>query len=105
MTDSTRFNSDLPNHAADKVKRAMDDVLQLTEDTGEMFRIALMAASVPIGAAAGILSARSAQGGHKMSETDATVQILDFLKVSHTEGPAAAFRKLGLIDGEGGNKK
>lgn len=43
---------DLPRYASDKVKRALDDLLQLTDDPPEMLRIALPASGVCIGQAA-----------------------------------------------------
>lgn len=74
------YNPDLPRHAANKVKRALDDVLQLVDDPTEMLRISVMAASIPIGAASGFLAAEEERAGNKVSQTEAIVAILDMLK-------------------------
>lgn len=84
----------LPHHAADKVKRALDDVLALSNDPGELLRIALMAASVPIGAAGGFISGSAKAEGIEISEVEATVRVLEFLKVNATAGVDAAFASL-----------
>ncbi len=55
------------------------------------WRIALMAASVPIGAAGGILAAKLARAGSPISEMDSTTQILDLLKRMTTGGVDAVF--------------
>lgn len=88
------FNLDLSNHAADKVKRALDDVLQLTDDPGERLMIAVMAASVPIGAAAGILAAQSAAHGVVTTKATAASRILDLLKIGAFDGPQAVVDSL-----------
>lgn len=100
MTTREPFNLDLPHHAADKVKRALDDVLQLTDDPGEKFRIALLAASVPIGAAGGFLAGKYARAGKPISQTDSTVQILELLRINATEGADAVFRAAARGGGE-----
>ncbi len=51
------MNLDLPKHAEQKVKRALEDVYQLTDDTGEKMRIAVLASGVCIGQACGFLAA------------------------------------------------
>lgn len=89
-----KFNLDLPKHAADKVKRTLDDVLDLTDDPGEKLRIALMACSAPIGAAAGILSAMAGGGNDAASMKAATAQIMEILRLSSAEGPDAVMASL-----------
>lgn len=101
MTNRTNFNLDLPHHAANKVKRALDDVLQLVDDPGEKLRIALMAASVPIGAASGFLAGMCAKAGKSVGETAAIVEILEMLKTNATKGADAVF----AVDGERGDGK
>lgn len=91
MTVRAPYNLDLPRHAAAKVKRALDDVLELTDDPGEKIRIALMAASVPIGAAGGFLSAKAKRAGITIDETAAIVQVLELLKLNATGGADAVF--------------
>lgn len=75
---------DLPRHAADKVKRALDDVLQLTSDPGELLQIAVLAAAVPIGAASGFLAGLARAKGSPIEKADAVVAILDMLKTRLT---------------------
>lgn len=86
-----KYNLDLPHHAAVKVKRAMDDVLELADEPAEKLRIALMAASVPIGAASGILAAMCAKAGNEVGETAAIVQILEMLKLNAEKDANAIF--------------
>jgi hypothetical protein len=88
------MNQDLEKHAADKVKRALDDIYQLTDDVGEKMRIALMASSVCMGAAAAFLSAKAAQKGFEYSEKDSILQILDLLRLNADKGPEAVTAKL-----------
>lgn len=85
---------DLEHHAADKVQRALKDVLQLTDDPGHKMRIALMASSVCIGSAAGSLSGKAKRAGFDVSMTDATLQILELLKLNVTDGADAVMAKL-----------
>lgn len=85
---------DLPNHAADKVKRALDDVHQLTDDPGEMLRIAIMGAGICIGQAGGILAGMMSRQGVKVSEADAKRQVLEVIGIAATDGADAAWKAL-----------
>jgi len=85
---------DLENHAADKVIRALKDVQQLTDDPGLMMRMALLASGCCIGNAAGCLSFKAKNAGFVLSEKDATLQILELLKLNVTDGADAVMAKL-----------
>lgn len=86
----------LPHHAADKVKLALSEIYQLTDDPGELLRIALMASSVCIGGAAGFLSGKAARKGMKISERDASLQIIEILRIMIADGPDALMKTLGI---------
>jgi hypothetical protein len=88
MTLHGETNLDLPRHAAAKVKRALDDVLQLTNDPAEMIQIAVMAASIPIGAASGFLRGKMARAGVEITETAAIIELLEVLKLHFTKQQA-----------------
>ncbi len=98
MTQS--YNADLPNHAADKVKRALDDVLALTDDPGEKIRIAWMAASIPIGMAAGFLSGKAEREGIQIPQTAAFTEILELLRLTTTQSAEAVMGRLNGADAE-----
>lgn len=89
-------NFDLENHAADKVKRALDDVYQLTDDPGLKMRIAIMASSICIGAAGGFLAGKAKRKGFVISEKDAMLQIMELVKLMAVDGPEAVLAKLNM---------
>lgn len=92
--DKSAINTDLPRHAADKVTRALKDVLQLSDDPGEHLRICLLASGVCIGGAGKAL-ARSAQNdGEQVSEIDAKLEIVRLLEVMVSKGADAAMKYL-----------
>jgi anti-sigma factor RsiW len=88
------MNTDLPRHAAAKVKRALDDVYQLTDDPGEMLRISLLASGICIGQASGILAGMMKASGAVVSEADAKQEILRLIGITVTQGGDAAWRSL-----------
>lgn len=90
----TRANRDLVRHAADKVSRALRDVCDLEFDPSAKSQIAMMAAGVCIGAAAGYLRGAVERAGGKCSEGEAFLQVLDLLKTISTEGADAAMAKM-----------
>jgi len=93
----SKRNLDLPKHAADKVDRALQDVLQLTDDPGEMLRIYLLAAGVCIGGAGGTLAGMLERDGHKVPEDAVKLQIMDLLRKVVVEGHEAAWKSLAGI--------
>lgn len=88
------MNIDLPNHAADKVKRALDDVHQLTDDPGEMLRIAIMGAGICIGQAGGFLAGLMERQGMVVPEVDAKLQVLELIRITVTDGAESAWASL-----------
>lgn len=94
MTD---LGADLRKHAANKVSRTLMDVYQMTDDPDELMSIALMAASLCIGQAAGFLSAKAEISGAGVSAKDAAIQIMELLKLNFTDGPDAVLAKLGAL--------
>lgn len=103
MTDRTPIDLSLPRHAADKVKRAMDDVMQLTDNPGEMLRIALLSATAPIGAAAGILRGMMDAAGTPVTYEAATAEIMRLITLAGVEGGPAAWDSLRRSHGESVN--
>lgn len=87
-------NLDLPKHATGKVERALKDVLQLTDDPGEMLRIYLLASSVCIGGAGGTLAAMLDRDGQGTSEKEVQLEILDLLRKVVTDGAESAWNSL-----------
>lgn len=85
---------DLERHAADKVKRALDDVYQLTDDPNEMIRIALLASSVCIGGCAGFIAGLADVNGTPISEQDAKLQVIELLRRIMTDGAEAVHAAL-----------
>lgn len=90
----SKNNFDLPKHAADKVERALKDVLQLTDDPGEMLRIYVLAAGVCLGGAGGTLAAMLRQDGHAVSQKEANAYVLDLVRKVVTDGAEAAWKSL-----------
>lgn len=90
----SKFNHDLPKHAADKVQRALDDVLQLTADPGEKLRIYLLASGICIGGAGGILAAQLDHSGDEVAERAVKLEILDLLRRTVSDGAEAAWNSL-----------
>ena len=88
------MNIDLPKHAADKVKRALDDVHQIADTPGEMLRIALMGAGICIGQAAGILHSMIERDGRKVSELQVKDEVIKLLRVMSLEGADAAWKTI-----------
>lgn len=88
------MNIDIPKHAADRVKRALDDAHQIAADPGEMLRISLLGAGVCIGQACGILHGMMKSSGMDVSETAVKEQIFDILRTATIEGAAATLKKL-----------
>jgi spore maturation protein SpmB len=84
----------LPNHAADKVSRALHDVLSLTDESGEKLRIALMAATVPLGAAGGVLAAMMKAEGKECTQAQAVSYVVKLVEKISIEGPDAAWDSL-----------
>lgn len=89
------MNTDLPSHAAEKVKRALDDVHQIAADPGEMLRISLMGAGICIGQACGILHGMMERNGAKVPERQVKEQICDLLRTMTIDGADAVWLKLG----------
>lgn len=88
------MNIDLPKHAAAKVKRALDDVYQLTDDPSEMLRIALLASGICIGQASGILAGMMKNSGATVSDIEAKQEILRLITITVTQGGDAAWQSL-----------
>src|SRR4051812_22867072 len=88
------MNTDLPKHAAAKVKRALDDVYQLTDDPAEMLRISLLASGICVGQAAGILAGMMKNSGAAVSEIEAKKKILRLIEITVTQGGDAAWQSL-----------
>ncbi|MBR0687327.1 hypothetical protein JQ594_15455 [Bradyrhizobium manausense] len=86
------MNIDLPRHAADKVTRALKDVLQLTDDPGEQLRICLLASGVCIGGAGQALTRHAKLDGEQISELDAKLEIVKLLEVLVSKGAEAAMK-------------
>jgi hypothetical protein len=97
MTDASR---DLEHHAADKVKRALKDVLALTDDVGDKMRIALMASSVCIGAAGAYLAYEAKRAGQEVTQKDAMRELFKILFRVTDEGAEAVVKDLWPVDGE-----
>ena len=87
MTMRDQVSVDLERLGADRVKAALDSVYQLTDDPGTLLRIALFAASVPIGGAAGFVAGIAEKAGKSVPYKEAHNQILDLLKVLASDGP------------------
>ncbi|QOG20436.1 hypothetical protein [Bradyrhizobium sp. SEMIA] len=93
------MNNDLPQHAANKVRRALDDVHQLTDDPSEMMRISILAAGVCIGQAAGFMRGMIERDG-KDAKTEVIVdEILKLVRTTAVKGADAAWRELTLPQG------
>lgn len=92
---SKTFNLDLPMHASDKVKRALEDVLQLTDDPGERFRIGLMATGHLLGNTAGTFHAMLFSEGVELRKAQVEDMLLDLLGKVMREGAEAAWELLG----------
>lgn len=90
----SKTNLDLPRHARDKVDRALSDVLQLTDDPGEILRIHILAAGVCIGGAGGTLAAMLNRDGHMVSENEANRFVLELVGKVLTDGAEAAWKSL-----------
>lgn len=88
------MNIDLPKHAGDRVKRALDDVHQIAADPGEMLRISLMGAGICIGQACGILHGMMVRDGVKATEQQVKEQVIELLRVMTIEGADATWKKL-----------
>ena len=73
------FEVDLYNHAREKVKRALNDVCELVSDNGTKARIALMASTVCIGAAAAHLSHSAERRGFTMTEKESFAAVLKLM--------------------------
>ncbi|WP_156948873.1 hypothetical protein [Bradyrhizobium sp. WSM1417] len=91
------MNIDLPRHAAEKVTRALKDVLQLTKDPGDHLRICLLASGVCIGGAGQAFAQMAKNDGEQLSEVDAKLEIVKLLEVLVSKGADAAIR---YLDGE-----
>lgn len=87
-------NLDLPRHAADKVKSTLADVIQLTDDPGEMLRIYLLAAGSCIGAAIGTAHGLAEKGGAKVTKDEVTTEILKLIEIVVTKGADATMQHL-----------
>jgi hypothetical protein len=87
-------NNDLPKHAAQKVKRALDDVHQLTSDPGEMLRISLLASGVCIGQAVGFMRGMMERDGHKTTNEEVVDEILKLVRITAVKGADAAWSSL-----------
>lgn len=88
------MNIDLPKHAAAKVKRALDDVYQLTDDPGEMLRISLLASGICVGQAASILAGMMRSSGATVSDVEAMQEILRLITITVMQDGDAAWRSL-----------
>lgn len=88
------MNNDLPRHGADKVRRALDDVHELTSDPGEMLRISLLAAGVCIGQAAGFMSGMMKRDGDKFTNEQVIDEILKLVRITAVKGADAAWSSL-----------
>jgi hypothetical protein len=86
------LNIDLPRHAADKVTRAVKDVLQLTDDPGEHLRICLLASGVCISGAGEALAHMSKNDGEQISVVAAKLEIVKLLEVLVSKGADAAMK-------------
>lgn len=83
------MNLDLPKHAEDKVKRALEDVYQLTDDSGEKIRIAILASGICIGQACGFLAASMGLEADQVGEVQD--EILRLIAVVVKKGGAEAW--------------
>jgi hypothetical protein len=90
----SKSNFDLPKHASDKVERALKDVVQLTDDPGEILRIYVLASGICIGGAGGTLAAMLKRDGHPPEEKATQLLILDLLRKVVTDGAEAAWQSL-----------
>jgi Na+-transporting NADH:ubiquinone oxidoreductase subunit NqrF len=88
------MNIDIPKHAANRVKLALDDAHQIAADSGEMLRISLLGAGVCIGQACGILHGIMTREGCNVTERQAKERILDILRTMTLDGAEATLRKL-----------
>lgn len=88
------INIDLPRHAADKVTRALKDVLQLTDDPGEHLRICLLASGVCVGGAGQALAQIAKRDDKSISELDAKLEIVKLLSILVSKGADATLRYL-----------
>lgn len=88
------LNIDLPRHAADKVTRALKDVLQLTTDPGEHLRICLLASGICIGGAGQAFAQLARNDGEQLSEVDAKLEIVKLMEVLVSKGADAAMKYL-----------
>jgi hypothetical protein len=84
MATPTKPNLDLALLAAARAKKAVDDVLQLTDVPGERIQIALMATNALVGVAATIIRDVNNSEGRvvsaQMSQTEAVVRLLDLMR-------------------------
>lgn len=87
-------NLDLPNFAADKVRKALNDVHQVAADPGEMLRIALMGAGICIGQASGVLHGMMKNAGTDVSEREVKEQIFELLRTATIDGADAVMQML-----------
>lgn len=88
-------NYDLPKHAADKVKRSLDDVMSLTDDPAEMLRIALFASAVCVGQASGTLAGMMfVATGREVPKDLVQEEILKMITTLVTQGHEKAWAQL-----------
>lgn len=87
-------NNDLPKHAFNKVKRALDDVLQLADTPDERLRICLVACAATVGAAGGTVAGIAKAEGIVVNEAFAIGRVLELIRVLTGEGADNAWAKL-----------
>lgn len=88
------YDRSLPDHAADKVSRALHDVLSLTDDFGEKLRISLMASSVPLAIAGAVLAEQMRREGHECTQKQAMEHVFKLLETTTVDGAEAAWASL-----------
>lgn len=93
------MNNDLPKHAADKVRRALNDVLQLTRDPGEMLRISLLATGVCFGQSAGFMRGIMERDGHNLTHEQVVDEILNLIRMTAVKGADATWSALSSQNG------
>lgn len=90
--DYDTTTSDLANHAADKVRDALNSVLQLEPNTAKRFMIAVMAAQSCIAAASANLAKEIGLDESEASLKATASQVLELLLVNVTGGHDAALK-------------
>lgn len=86
-------NLDLAMHAVNKVRRALDDVMQLAETPEQRLEIALLASTVPVGQAAAVIAKMFEAQGIATNQAHAVGQVLSMLRLT-SEGADAVLAKL-----------